>query len=409
MGTISNALDPVKWLVSKAVYERYRKRFSEVTHETWPNLYWVIVWDMTWKCNVRCPYCWQDHDGFPEGEDIEKGLQTVIQAQPRMLLISGGEAGLLPELGSVLKTVKKECDNPYIVINTNLVSGGEKWEELVDFYDGLNVSLDGLGEANKLNRGYNGDPILRRVEELHRAHPDKSLCLHAVVTKATLPHIGEYVSKVRSFSPRVGFMFMPRLPYHHPDSVASDNHTLRRFISTADKLQRKYTGVQYTAPAPLPSEKRTVGKMVRNLARSVRKPLTITCHRQFFRADIRPSGQLQPCRPYRTLPEIDRALVKHGTDRNLIPFLRTYQQFLMQYRHGPGVYNPRCSNPCHCELFIEPMLLATEPDSEVFSCELFKGRFREEDIERGTRFIQQNINPGFRKEFLDPFRRKSTP
>lgn len=83
----------------------------------------VALWIATWKCSLVCPYCInylsgitrEQSAGLPEPVDCERWVETWNRYSPRILMISGGEPFLIPNMVDVIEGIHST-----IYVNTNL-------------------------------------------------------------------------------------------------------------------------------------------------------------------------------------------------------------------------------------------------------------------------------------------------
>jgi MoaA/NifB/PqqE/SkfB family radical SAM enzyme len=384
------------------LYLRQRREgVTRLEREPPPNLHWAVVWEMTHKCNLACSYCWQKHDGS-SGEDIERGLDNVLRTKPRYLLLTGGEPALVPALSRVVRRIKRECDNPWITLNTNFLRPTALFDDLVDSIDGMHYSLDGLGEGNRINRGFDGERVFRRIVEFVRANQQLHHSIMSVVTVESLDDIPELVETVQREVPGITQCFWPMHPAHHPRSVASDPATARRFVDIMRPLSARYPKVHYDVPSvPEASSGLSLRRRLGILRRFWLHQGLITCHRQFFRADILPDGGIRHCRPHRILPTLDERAQTAVYRNDPVELLRVLYLWRKQVRRTDR-YNPLCSAPCQCEGALEPILRARsvgDPGLQAFP--MVAGRFTGQQRADAVAFIRQNFNPRFDESFFD--------
>lgn len=81
------------------------------------------VWFLTWKCNFRCPYCWEvqrakhgqiKHEDFLPSDKLAEAWNRI---KPEVLDISGGEPFLQPNFIELLEQLR---DGITVAITTNL-------------------------------------------------------------------------------------------------------------------------------------------------------------------------------------------------------------------------------------------------------------------------------------------------
>lgn len=118
-------------------------------------------------CNLRCSFCdlWDNHEQMDVPGKLLPLLDEAVQIQTRVLVITGGEPFLHPDLFVAVAAAKARGLSVNITTNGLLVE--RRWDELLAARpDSLSFSLDGLGETHDRLRGQRGafDRTLRALD-----------------------------------------------------------------------------------------------------------------------------------------------------------------------------------------------------------------------------------------------------
>jgi len=118
----------------------------------------VTVWNCTRRCNLRCVHCYSDSDnisypGELNNEEAKAMIVDMAEFGVPVLLFSGGEPLLHPDLFALIEFTKKNSLVPVISTNGTLINkkNAKKIKEAGVRYVG--ISLDGIGEINDQFRG----------------------------------------------------------------------------------------------------------------------------------------------------------------------------------------------------------------------------------------------------------------
>lgn len=141
----------------------------------------AITFFLTRLCNLRCKMCGQWGDvGVTKSEDVEKlknwltfdevraVLDDVKGFRPHITLF-GGEPLMHPDIGDIMRAVKKLKFHGLIITNGTLLK--KVAQDLVEIgWDELNISIDGLGPLHDEIRGVSGlfDRIMAGIDEVNK-------------------------------------------------------------------------------------------------------------------------------------------------------------------------------------------------------------------------------------------------
>lgn len=128
------------------------------------------VWFITWKCNFRCPYCWEvqrakhgqiKHEDFLPSDKLAEGWNRL---KPEVLDISGGEPFLQPNFIELLEALDQSIT---VAITTNLsfdmtkfvqkITPSKVFSMTLSYHPSQNLQFEQfIGRALMLkNRGFN--------------------------------------------------------------------------------------------------------------------------------------------------------------------------------------------------------------------------------------------------------------
>ncbi|EMT38016.1 radical SAM additional 4Fe4S-binding SPASM domain-containing protein [Thermoanaerobacter thermohydrosulfuricus] len=136
-----------------------------------------IYIELTNRCNLDCIYCYKKVIGS-RNDDIlpEKAIDIIVEnlgSNPAVLVIlEGGEPLLHPRFIEIFYKFKEYSVAVDILTNGTLFTP-EIVHDLAKIfsqkYDSVQISLDGLGDYNKVNRGIYGNLVLDNIKLLNDA------------------------------------------------------------------------------------------------------------------------------------------------------------------------------------------------------------------------------------------------
>ncbi|RLG76772.1 MAG: hypothetical protein DRO12_03880 [Thermoprotei archaeon] len=122
----------------------------------------VMIWEITWSCNLRCVYCYANAvSGYTMlTMDLDKAKQLIDKVSGKILQvwIGGGEPTLHPRLVDILSYLRRH--DFYICISTNgIVVSNNKMllKKIGEIVDEVHIPLDGSKPEihNRLRGGFN--------------------------------------------------------------------------------------------------------------------------------------------------------------------------------------------------------------------------------------------------------------
>lgn len=123
----------------------------------------LVVWRVTEKCNLACPFCAYDRSLSRARAVADPAavlrMGRMLRDSGRKTLVSwlGGEPFLWPPLLDVSRTFKREFGLQVAVTTNGLALRDERIrEQLVDDFDQVTISIDDVGAAHDRLRGAPG-------------------------------------------------------------------------------------------------------------------------------------------------------------------------------------------------------------------------------------------------------------
>ncbi|XRP96542.1 radical SAM protein [Methanocaldococcus sp. 16A] len=175
----------------------------------------LVVWDVTYRCNLRCKHCYANA-GKPledelNTEEAKKVVDILGNAGVVALAFSGGEPLMRKELFELIDKAKDYDMQVSIATNGTLLTK-ENVKKLKDHgVDFIQISLDGTKETHEKFRGIEG--IYDRTVEGIRNVVEENICC-AIATTATKLNYKD-VPKVMDFAEELGvdyFMLYNYIP-----------------------------------------------------------------------------------------------------------------------------------------------------------------------------------------------------
>jgi len=354
-----------------------------VLSRKYPNFYWAVTWAITNVCNLACSYCI-----VPPSKthpDFEKGIRALLEMKPKHLCINGGEPTLVPDLAGILKRLRAGIGEMQIEFNTNGTLPARVFE-ILPHINNLCLSIDGVGEVNKWQRGYDGDRLLDLLDELVRYQPAEGQRFRILVVPVAtqlgymrIPELIERVEKAwKNGRVPVSMEIKPVHPYNHPMTLANKPDFWQDFMKRS---------AEWTARYELPVVVRglSAGSGCDPAAGAKR---TSRCVRQFFSAWVTCDGRRDECKP--------RVY---------------YDRFLADYRSGgPGTkartvwraadalflrpYNPTCYTPCDHAEFLDGILSSGSAREMAGKLEKAGLRVPADELKKACRFLKNRFSPG---------------
>lgn len=199
----------------------------------------VVVLNVTFKCNMRCGYCYGQYFNSGERDYTTEELLGLINNLGRMgtrsITLGGGEPLLRDDIGLIIERIKTngiECG-----FNTNGVLIPKRIKELKKA-DMICVSIDGPKEMNDANRGKGTfEKIMAGID----AALDAGIKVHT--TTVLTRYNCECVNWIVDMAEEKGIQAEFNLLFHQSegkndsDRFMAENETLRKAIKRITELK----------------------------------------------------------------------------------------------------------------------------------------------------------------------------
>lgn len=112
----------------------------------------LVSWNLTFHCNLRCAYCYSPYLKYPELKTPEllAGIDEMHALGMRYVTFSGGEPLLRNDIGEIVRHCKRRGITTFISTNGALLP---RRIDQVAGVDRLTISLDGPAEIHDAVRG----------------------------------------------------------------------------------------------------------------------------------------------------------------------------------------------------------------------------------------------------------------
>lgn len=256
----------------------------------------VVVLNVTFRCNMRCGYCYGQYFNSRERDFTTEELLGLIDDLSRMgtrsVTLGGGEPLLRDDIGQIVERVKArgiECG-----FNTNGILVSQKIDALKKA-DMICVSIDGPKEMNDANRGKG---TFKKIMAGIDAALDAGLKVHitTVLTRYNCESVDWIVEMARrkGIQAEFNFLFHQSEGKGDSDRFMAENGLLRKAVTRIAELKSQGAPILFSE------------KIYRYVARwpDYRKRLVmgrepdfdyIPCHAGRFMMFIDADGRTYPC------------------------------------------------------------------------------------------------------------------
>ncbi len=218
-----------------------------------PGSPFLIVWDVTYRCNLRCKHCYSTA-GKPWSDELDtekakRSIDILADAGVTSIAFSGGEPLMRKDFFELAKTVNDYGMFVSLATNGTLLNKEtvKKLKECGVWF--VQISLDGTKEAHEAFRGIKG--IYDKVIEGIKNCVDEGL-ITCISTTATTVNYTDVV-KVMDLAEELGvqwFMLYNFIPVGRGDFEMDLNAEQRERLLRELWSRFKATGINFMSTAP---------------------------------------------------------------------------------------------------------------------------------------------------------------
>lgn len=111
----------------------------------------TIFYDITLNCNLKCLHCYNSEVLLPAKNtiiDIEKTINKILEVNPDVIIIQGGEPLLVENIDLLIKKLKLLKKRVYITTNATLLTQEKSIKLLTAGLSGIFFSIESLEKEN---------------------------------------------------------------------------------------------------------------------------------------------------------------------------------------------------------------------------------------------------------------------
>lgn len=130
-----------------------------------------VLWELTYKCNLHCCYCYNSCPKRIERElsswQKRKLARKLVNEYPGKVCFTGGEPTLDKDFLKIVKIFHRDCQHPALITNGSGINEGNI-SKYLDYFSTIKISLDTLnpGEAALVNKDQKAPEIATKALEL---------------------------------------------------------------------------------------------------------------------------------------------------------------------------------------------------------------------------------------------------
>jgi MoaA/NifB/PqqE/SkfB family radical SAM enzyme len=362
---------------------------DRILKKRYPNFYWAVTWAITNVCNLKCSYCIVPP--AKKHPDLEVAIRTLIEMKPKHLCINGGEPTLVPDVVGVLKRLRAGIDpRMQIEFNTNGTLPDRVFE-ILPHINNLCFSIDGVGEVNTWQRGYDGDRLLDFLDELVQYQPAPEqkfrILVVPVATQLGYTRIPELIERVEKAWKKgrvpVSMEIKPVHPYDHPMTLANKPDFWKDFIARSAEWTKRYElpvivrGVSSGSGCDVDA-----GARIKSL-----------CLRQFFSAWVTCEGRRDECKPVKYYECFQRDYLAGGWREKAKTICRALDTLYFR------PYNQTCYTPCDHAEFLDGILSSGSAREMAEKIEKAGLHVPADELGKACRFLKSHYMPNL---VIDP-------
>ena len=263
-----------------------------------------VLWDITYRCNMKCPHCLIDYSKNPEEmnlNDVEVVLQKLRNAGVFTINFSGGEPLLREDFTEIIEMASSMGFGLRISTNGLLLNE----DTIRSFIDNMlfcvQVSVDGMKETHDSFRGLRGS--FKKAIQALRLSSDNGLhtTMSTMIIKPNINEIPDLLdlAVINGFSSFKLNSFMPVGRGSDASELGVTKDQVKRLASIlAEKrdLYKDKIDVQMAAVFPWLFDDHGIGNIA---VRGIRGHKKVRCSAGQTNLVISPDGTVYPC-PYLT-------------------------------------------------------------------------------------------------------------
>jgi MoaA/NifB/PqqE/SkfB family radical SAM enzyme len=264
-----------------------------------------LVVSVTYRCNSRCKTCniWKRTAHELTTEEWEQ-IFSKIGTRPYYLTFSGGEPFLRDDIADIVAAAVRLCKPAIITIPTNALLAGvvpQRVKEIATVADGaqvgINVSLDGVGEAHDAIRGVKGnyEKALETYRQLRALQfPNLTLGIHTVVSRFNVEQIAEIYKELSKLEPDSYISEVAEERVELDTTGADITPSAEQYAPVADFLTAQARNGHFVGLARLTQGFRAYYYQLAKRILAERRQV-IPCYAGFSSAHIAPDGDVWAC------------------------------------------------------------------------------------------------------------------
>jgi MoaA/NifB/PqqE/SkfB family radical SAM enzyme len=318
--------------------------------------------------------------------DIEARVRKLLEVRPKHLCINGGEPLTVPGIVDILRRLRAGLgEHFYLEFNTNATIE-DRLLQILPCVNGICFSIDGVGEVNKIYRGYDGDALLGTLDKVVKYKPgsERGFCVVVVpvATEKTYRRLPELIKRVEAIwkngnCPHVSVDIKVVYPSSHPLSFAHKRDVWEDFIQRSVEWHEQFE-IPVTVRGLAPASHLSFEEGARSHSR---------CLRQFFAAILEEDGHFTYCKPERYYDYFRERFDKGGIGERMTVLSKgLYTLFI-------NPCDPACYFPCDHGEFIDDILTCSRASDIAVKA---RGRSiilsRDELREAGS-FLRRHFHP----------------
>jgi radical SAM protein with 4Fe4S-binding SPASM domain len=338
----------------------YAKNSIYSTNLPYPQM---IYYNVTNKCNLKCPFCYISAGGQLEDElnheEAVKCIDEIASLKPQTLVFSGGEPLMREDLFDLAGYAKEKKLRIVLISNGTLIN--DRIAERLTIFDAIQISLEGSTSAvhDKLRGAGTFDLVLNSIKLLKKAGV-KRVIISPVLTRINahdLPNLLDMVTKFRLGKVKLN-VFVPVGRGQSNQELSLSPHIVAAILNDLNKTCLK-TGEEYL---DLMDEKTTI------FSRFVKK---MNCGAGTGVLSIAANGDVYPCHAFH-VPEFKAGTIKNDSletiYRDSLVFAKFREATVDSIEKCKDCYlRYLCGGGCRASgYYLKKSLLSPDPECQVY-------------------------------------------